>query len=257
MANPRKLTRPFRGPGDVERMWRRLARSGPDWKDASPIDKAAFLQAMSPAYAAYDIFHELTAPELAQNWFAVQPFQNGAALNTDPAGDGLGTPQQGFWFSPVFAENARTPSATPSSEFLSGWYFLPKDITLNFYDPSTWALDEGRITWIRSPNIDSGPDIPPSGNIPERYGIIGGSPYDEITIWQVFSTHPGGATSATGNTVWKVTAGWLRDFPLLANAILIFDKMNSLVAGNIIRIIVTGEWHFSPYYMEPGEEPDR
>lgn len=262
MANPRKLIRPFRGPGDVERMWRRLARTGPDWKDASPIDKATFLQAMSPAYAAYEVFHVLTEDEDDDDIFQVRLFSNGAALNTDPAGDGFGIPQERFWSSPVFAESTRQLSIPPNPEFLSGWHFLAKDITLEFFNaPPAWSRRTGHVVNIRSPNLDSGPEEPGSiTNVRARYGLMGVAAYTSATFVQVFSTHGGSgpqSPSSSGATNKQIVPGWLRDFPLLPNATFWFEEIGTIGIDNIIRVTMTGEWHFSPYYMEPGEEPDR
>lgn len=258
MANPRKITRPFRAPGDVERMWQRLARSGPSWDEASLADKVAFLQAMAPAYAAYDRFHVLSAGQISASQFTfINPFTSGAGLNTNPTGGGGGVPEERFWSSPVFAENARTPNAKPSSEFLSGWYFLPKDITLRFYNNGTYAVKNGNFCEVRSRNIDSGPNLPPVSNATESQGIIGLAASGQTKRWQVFSTHGGSANEAAAANVNQIIPGWLRDFPLLPNANLTFNGLTGLVANDIVRVTITGEWHFSPYYMEPGEEPDR
>ena len=251
----------------MERALQRISQSrSVDWSVVDPISRAAMLTRMDPAYAAYEYQYKVQEDDLTADYFRVHMFGAPAAWNSDKDAQETNSAAivNRFWQSPVGAENVDTP-LTPigipygDEDFFRGWVYLPRDIVLEYFEVGTPPTPvSGHVSAIRSAQFDRtdiqglwDPNAVPRE--PARWGIVGSALDDKVVERQIFC-HDAGSASDVGD---PAALEWLREFPLLPNAKLIFHQLAGLKAFDVVVISMSGFWQFYPYFIEPGEEPGR
>jgi hypothetical protein len=244
-----KKTREFRRPEDIARVFNRLARSNDAWKNAHPAERMAFLSMASPVFASYT---REFLPLAGANALAFDFMGSPSHFNADPIGMGsTDEPKKRFWKSPVDAETTQD-GTNYESDFMRGWYFLMDTLSIAYYDNAK-NVSTGNYKSVRTRNIDMGPNVPFASPQQERWLIIGRTSRVLVREYQIFSHNP--AVSG-GAGVADLENGFLRQVPMFGNTRLVLDDPTGIAANDFANVVVTGWWHFSPYYMEPGPELD-
>jgi hypothetical protein len=273
MSNPAKVQRAFNNPGAVRRALERMGAKAGAFKDATPTEIMTFLSMMRDIPAAYDIDQQISTPDNSRGYLAYQFSRYPAAMNTSYDVEPtvvkpittLGKPIRNFWRTPNGAEAAparATGAPGMPANFLTGWAFHMQDLSISFWNAGSPSTPRAaQVRHIRTTNVESieTPGMGGSGNLDgsENWQIIGHSQYTQQQFHQVFSTRPGGAfPSGVVDPNERCTPGWLRDFPLLPHAWLLFDDWQNIGVGSVLQISMTGYWRFYPSLMESGDEPN-
>lgn len=141
---------------------------------------------------------------------------------------------------------------------MRGWLFYPSMIVMepfnNVGGATVLRAAILRATCFRSNQITA---VAPLNAFPYQYGIIGRALASDRVARQVFS--PTCVTSAMSPAATPAGIDWLSNGPITPNASLIFAEIPflSVVSTPQIRFTMRGEWRFSPYFIEEGEERDR
>lgn len=237
--------RPFRSIADVKRMMRRwFGMKTASAESLDPLTVAAFIGKADRFHGAFNLDVGIPVGDIEWPWWL-----NAADMLLVTPSAANREVQKTFW-SP--GQSILPPSGASGvipSRHLTGWYFLPETIVLQFFDGVTTTRKAGHVKtiWSYAAHIAK---VPGTVQDPRNLLLLGKFVANGTQEIQPYSVHPCSESADEASQP-------LYPFPLIAGNTITFSDISGVAEGDRMTVSMTGLWIFDPRYMTPEDEPDR